>query len=90
MRYAEFRAISDSHSIRGSLTTKMLADMEIIVPPKKLLDIFNQFSTPIVHKIELNLKQNIVLSQIRDTLLPKLISGEIQLQNPKKFVEAVS
>lgn len=79
MRYPELRAISDSHSSRGSLTTKLLKDLTIVVPPLRNLDVFNLWFIPIVKEIHSNLIENQILSQIRDSLLPKLMSGKIRV-----------
>ena len=47
-------------------------------------DDFNRFEKDVINlrkKIELNNKQNNILEQLRDTLLPKLMNGEIDLDN---------
>lgn len=41
---------------------------------------FNLKSKDIFDKMEINIKQNQTLTQLRDTLLPKLISGEVRLK----------
>ncbi|MEY4587941.1 MAG: hypothetical protein RL497_17 [Pseudomonadota bacterium] len=40
---------------------------------------FDAVVAPLLKKIELNVRENISLSQLRDSLLPKLLSGEITL-----------
>lgn len=47
-------------------------------PPENLLTAFSDFSTPIFGRIASNEKERAKLSALRDTLLPKLISGELQ------------
>jgi len=76
-RYEELRAISDSSSIRGSLTTKMIASFEIPLANDELLQAFADFSWSVIPQIEKNLLENERLATLRDTLLPKLMSGEI-------------
>ena len=41
----------------------------------------DDFVSHIYSKIEYNMANNSVLSELRDTLLPKLLSGEIDLNN---------
>ena len=77
-RYKQFRQISDGSS-RGSLTTKLLADLEIVIPPSELVNEFESLVGPVVRKIECNLKRNVKLRQLRDLLLPKLISGQLDV-----------
>lgn len=56
-------------------------NMEIKFPAFDELDKFNAEIAPIYKKYELNIKENEKLSELRDTLLPKLINGEIDLDN---------
>lgn len=80
-RYEELRAISDSSSIRGSLTTKMIAGFDVPEVDQQSLVRFSEFAWPIIAEIEKNLHENEHLSAIRDMLLPKLMSGEIDVSD---------
>lgn len=82
-RYEELRAISDSNSIRGSLTTKMIQKLSIVIPELTTLSKFNEIINPIIHQIEKNIEESIYLKDIRDILLPKLMSGEIRVSDLK-------
>ena len=78
-RYEEMRSISDSHSSRGSLTTKLIGGMPIVYPGPDLVKVFGDFvGAPISRQVE-NQREAEILSGIRDTLLPKLLSGELQV-----------
>ncbi len=79
-RYLELRGISDSHAIRGSLTTRMLGDLRVIVPPQTLLREFGLQFGPAEGQIKSNLFETRTLSSLRDALLPKLLSGEIRVK----------
>ncbi len=80
-RYEELRAISDSSSIRGSLTTKMIASFEIPSADPAAIAAFSDFAWAIIPKIESNLLENAHLATLRDSLLPKLMSGEIDVSD---------
>lgn len=80
-RYEELRAISDSSSIRGSLTTKMIASFEIPLANEDSLQRFADFSWSVIPQIESNLLENECLAALRNTLLPKLMSGEIDVSD---------
>lgn len=56
-------------------------NMKIKFPAFDKLDKFNAEIDPIYKKYELNIKENEKLSELRDTLLPKLMNGEIDLDN---------
>ncbi len=61
------------------LTKRMLEEILVFVPDKKILELFNQNCEMFQKKIEA-LKAQISLAQeARDRLLPKLMSGEIEV-----------
>ncbi|MCS0782324.1 restriction endonuclease subunit S [Escherichia coli] len=80
-RYTEMRAISDSHSIRGSLTTKLISSMKVASPTDELISLFDINCSVFISKIKNNLELSCELKKLRDTLLPKLISGELSLED---------
>ena len=80
-RYEELRAISDSSSIRGSLTTKMISAFEIPHADEVSLQVFSDFAWSVIPQIENNLLENERLAALRDNLLPKLMSGELDVSD---------
>lgn len=78
-RYDELRGISDSSSIRGSLTTKMIDKIPIFIPSSTIVEDYAKIIQPIIILIENNLNENKRLTNIRDALLPKLMNGEIEV-----------
>lgn len=82
-RYEELRVISNSNSIRGSLTTKMISSFS--VPKADLPEIsqFSDFAWATIQEIEKNCNENIRFVALRDTLLPKLMNGEIDVSDVK-------
>ena len=78
------------NKIEGSVTgtTGMLMlnisavrSMKIPIPNQDELNKFKEMVAPIRKKITQNYLENEKLSQLRDTLLPKLMNGEIDLDN---------
>ena len=75
----ELRARANS-GVQVNLSTKEIKNTQVILPSVNVLNHFNQISESIV-KLRYNLeKQNEKLTKIRDTLLPKLMSGEIRVE----------
>ncbi len=68
---------------RGStqplITQTDLKNINIIIPASKLMKEYEQLVAPFVLTIERNTQQTQALTQLRDTLLPKLMSGEIDV-----------
>ena len=73
-----------SFMVAGSKGTKMprgdkqhILSYPVILPSDEELDGFNALALPILEKIHSNRSENKRLSVVRDTLLPKLMSGEL-------------
>ena len=65
------------------LNKKCLTEYEIALPDERSLDFFGATVERACKKIAINLAENRTLRQMRDTLLPKLMSGEINLNEIK-------
>ncbi|OPY51265.1 MAG: Type-1 restriction enzyme MjaXIP specificity protein [Methanosaeta sp. PtaU1.Bin060] len=79
-RYEEFRRVSDAHSSRGSLTTKLLAELNVVIPPLVIIRHFDDLLNFAIKRVTVNLHESRILATLRDALLPKLIGGEIQIK----------
>ena len=55
--------------------------MELLLPDAETLSKFNDLVIPMTSTVELNQEENTRLSQLRDVLLPKLMSGKIDVSN---------
>lgn len=89
-RYDEMRSISDSHSSRGSLTTKLLGSMLSVAPPKPVVIAFDALVTPIIERIVVAERENSRLGTIRDLLLPRLISGKLRVGEAEEAIAAAT
>ena len=59
---------------------KSLAMQAMIVPADRLANKFEGFAWPMLERTLRNKSENHTLTALRDTLLPKLISGEIRIR----------
>ena len=66
--------------VRQTLSYKDLSLIQLVYPPKKVVDAFNFIYISFIHGIHSNDVSNKKLEAIRDTLLPKLMSGEIDVK----------
>ncbi|MBP5499779.1 MAG: restriction endonuclease subunit S [Bacteroidales bacterium] len=62
-----------------SMTTEVLNNIKFVLPTDKIMFDFNSLATNLYRVIKHNESESHRLSQLRDTLLPKLMSGEIKL-----------
>ena len=67
--------------VQVNLSTKWICETKLVLPTKDLIDKFNFVTEPIYEKMFNNDNENESLWTIRDTLLPKLMNWEINLDN---------
>jgi type I restriction enzyme, S subunit len=70
----------DIGGVQPSIKVPHLLSLEIPIPPTELQKEFDIQIINFVFKMETNYKQIRTLSTLRDTLLPKLMSGEIRVE----------
>ena len=76
----DYSKLGNTSSIATAVNSKIIKAMPISVPNKTMILEFNNKVKPLFEKIKLNEAQNETLTQLRDTLLPKLMNGEIDLE----------
>ena len=60
----------------------------LVTAPENVLSAFDNNATHLDSKIGVNERQSRTLASIRDTLLPKLISGALRIEDAERFAEA--
>ena len=76
---------NQSTGISNFQTTYFLQAELVVVPSQEVLDVFVKQVSPMMDMIHSD--QNIELAKLRDTLLPKLLSGEIELESAEETFE---
>lgn len=64
-------------TVFGCINKNNLEQMPIILPPLSIIESFNLILHPLDEEIERRSKESARLAELRDTLLPKLMSGEL-------------
>ena len=54
-------------------------DMDVQIPPKKLVGQYTETVKPLLQKAQQNILESRTLTSLRDTLLPKLMRGEVRV-----------
>jgi type I restriction enzyme S subunit len=72
-------------SVFRNLKTDILKNYRIIIPQPEIMQYVTKLFFSIDNKILLNMKEIMTLETIRDTLLPKLMSGKIRVQIDNKM-----
>jgi len=82
--YLVSRATGSSYP---AVTGKVFEEAKIVIPEKNILDRFNGIAEPLFIQFSLNTIENQTLTTLRDTLLPKLISGEVRIKEAAELLE---
>lgn len=64
-----------------SMTTNILNAMQLYIPDEKTLAKFENIVSPMYSAMQENTKESKILANTRDTLLPKLMSGELDVSD---------
>jgi len=84
----EFQRIAaDKATTMGHIKRHHLSDAKVLVPSAPLLDSMTKSIDSLVKQRINNELQKQTLATLRDTLLPKLISGELRVPDAEKFME---
>ena len=68
-------------SVFQEISKSTFRTLDFLIPPKEKLKMFDKEIEPMFQKIKSNIAQIRTLTQLRDTLLPKLMSGEVRVEN---------
>ncbi len=71
----------------AEISKRNFRPIPVVVPQKLVLEAFVQQVEPLHKQVVLNLQESNTLASLRDTLLPKLISGELRVPDAEKFIE---
>lgn len=77
-------------TVFGSATKTDVQKFSVIVPPSEAISRFNKVVFPLDETIKNNETQTRSLADVRDTLLPKLLSGEIRVKDAERFMERIT
>jgi type I restriction enzyme S subunit len=72
--------INGNGTTQQQLTVPDFKVTKVLVPKLEIINKFTDIINPYYVEINSNIKENQTLTQLRDTLLPKLISGEVRLK----------
>ncbi|MBN1932522.1 MAG: restriction endonuclease subunit S [Desulfobacterales bacterium] len=76
----EIKQFNETGTVFGSISKSDFENIEVTIPQKKLINKFLSVVKPIDDKIIVNSFQIRSLEKLRDTLLPKLMSGEVRVR----------
>ena len=76
-----YQTMGSTSSIAIAVNSKIIKAMPFIAPDKDTIDKFHLVTNPLFEKIRKNQLENRTLTTIRNSLLPKLMSGELDVDS---------
>lgn len=75
---------------RQRVRTEALGHLTLSIPPDELGRAFGSLVKPLFERASAGSAESETLAELRDTLLPKLISGELRIEDPDRFLKEVA
>ena len=85
----QFEKFEAEGTVFGAINKKQFEEIRWISPGENIISKFEKIAFAIDEQIEKNTIENNTLASLRDTLLPKLISGELRVPDVEKFVKEI-
>jgi type I restriction enzyme S subunit len=76
----DYYSLGSTSSIATAVNSQIIKAMPFVMPETVTLKKYHELIAPFFTKIENNTRQIHILQKLRDTLLPKLISGEVSIK----------
>ena len=77
----QFDLYNGEGTVFGSINRDSMNSMKVIVPTNEVINDFEKIVAPLDFKYKSLFTENLLLTQQRDTLLPKLMSGELKIND---------
>lgn len=84
---SEIENLGQGSTGQTELSRTAIGDIEITIPSPELLGTAKALISPLIDRRKLLEQESETLAKLRDTLLPKLISGELRIPDAEKFIQ---
>jgi type I restriction enzyme, S subunit len=85
--YMEYAAAMTSGSVQANMNAKIIVGANLPIPPLPTMEKYLNEVLPLRQRLGASLRESRALTELRDTLLPKLMSGKIRVRDAEKIVE---
>jgi len=79
LKQYKYENLGSTSSIATAVNSKTIKGMKLLMPPTSVISDFSKITKPLFEEIRYMLKESRRLAQLRDTLLPRLMSGELKV-----------
>lgn len=85
----DIEAMGEGSTGQTELSRLKLSELPILTPYKNVLKAFDALISPLMAEISAKERESVKLAELRDTLLPKLLSGELRVLDTERITEDV-
>ncbi len=78
---------ADKATTMGHIKREHLSEAKLALPPDKLINAASRVIEPLYAKQLANERESLSVAALRDTLLPKLLSGEVRVRQAERMLE---
>ena len=79
--YPDFAKFEAEGTVFGSINKDSFEKLPFVIPPAEIVSAFERIAEPLDEQIRILVEQSHTLANIRNTLLPKLLNGELNVEN---------
>lgn len=66
----------------------MFRPVPVVVPAGEVIAVYEDLGRSLYDRLVANTKESVLLISLRDTLIPRLISGELRVKDAAKFIKS--
>ena len=85
----QIRAGGSGGSVLLNLNKTQFSKIKILLAEQRAIEAYHKLVEPLFDRLLSNERESATLSSLRDTILPKLISGELHVPDAEKLIESV-
>ena len=74
-----FDSFNGEGTVFGSINKKSLENLSVVIPTYNIIESYNQIVSNLDYQVKNLVKESRRLAELRDTLLPRLMSGELKV-----------
>lgn len=89
LSHYDYESLASTSSIATAVNSKTIKAMPILIPTHLPMRAFEDAAAPLMEKVKYCAAENETIAALRDTLLPRLMSGELRVREAEKQVEEV-
>ena len=87
--YPDFARFEAEGTVFGSINKDIFEKLRFVIPPMEIILAYERQAGPVDDQIRILEKQSRTLATLRNTLLPKLLSGELRVTEFESKLESV-